>query len=63
MADERRQEEGAARPQEGSTKLHGDKLDPIIPRGADQRADDSEQQPRRGGEENELTGDRGSGAR
>jgi hypothetical protein len=27
-----------AQPQDGSTKVHGDKLDPIIPRGTDQKA-------------------------
>lgn len=30
-----------AAPQEESLKKHGDILDPVIPRGADQKADDS----------------------
>jgi hypothetical protein len=29
-------------PQDESTKVHGDKLDPVIPRGADQKGDASE---------------------
>lgn len=29
----------APQPQDESTKVHGDKLDPVIPRGADQKGD------------------------
>ena len=78
MADERKHDETTAQPQDESSKVHGDKLDPIIPRGADQKGDasaESGQQatPSRGRdaaggearapEENDLTGDRGTGAR
>lgn len=75
MADERKRDETTARPQDESTKVHGDKLDPIIPRGADQKGDAAkdESTPSRGHdaaggtprapEENDLTGDRGTGAR
>ena len=42
-----RDEAGMARreppqPQDESTKRHGDKLDPVIPRGADQKGDADE---------------------
>ena len=43
MADERKQDDSAAQPQDGSSKVHGDKLDPVIPRGADQRGDADEE--------------------
>jgi hypothetical protein len=36
-ADRARRE--APQPQDESTKRHGDKLDPVIPRGADQKGD------------------------
>jgi hypothetical protein len=65
MADERRQDD-AARPQDESQKVHGDKLDPIIPRGADEgggRNADPAGGQERAAEENDLTGDRGTGAR
>jgi hypothetical protein len=48
-------------PQDEPNKVHGDKLDPIIPRGADQKADDSEDVAET--EENPMTGDRGKAAR
>jgi len=32
----------APRPQDESSKVHGDKLDPVIPRGADQKGDADE---------------------
>ena len=49
MADDRKRggqrDEDAARPQQESSKVHGDKLDPIIPRGADEGGEDSERRP------------------
>lgn len=40
--DETTGREEPAREQEESYKLHGDKLEPIIPRGADQQGDATE---------------------
>lgn len=49
---ERRPEQ--AREQDESYKRHGDKLDPVIPRGADQRDDaDEERITRRSGRDDE----------
>ena len=40
MPDDRTTREPIAQPQEESTKVHGDKLEPVIPRGADQAPDE-----------------------
>ena len=51
MPDDRTTRAPIAQPQEESTKVHGDKLEPVIPRGADQVPDE----PRKRDERPETT--------
>jgi hypothetical protein len=57
----RKDDDRTTQPQDEPNKVHGDKLDPVIPRGADQKAHDSEDVTE--SEENPMTGDRGKAAR
>jgi len=59
--DDRERTRDEAQPQDDTRKYHGDKLDPVLPRGADQKGD--EQRESRLPEEHPMTGDRGRGAR
>lgn len=64
MSERNREAEGETQPapeQGESYKRHGDKLEPIIPRHADQGPDEEEAMVTE--EESPLTGDRGKGAR